>query len=97
MTHQDWYLSDDLHQGLARLLRDEPLIKTALDVLQTANVPATNYGTDPVRIALIHAEQAGFQKALEAFVKLSRLNTVATKKPLQEWSKPTTFTETSSS
>jgi len=88
MTHQDWYLSDEQHQGLARLLREEPLISSALQVLQAANVPATNYGTDPVRISLIHAEQAGFQKALEAFVRLSRPNTAPAKKPLQEWSKP---------
>lgn len=85
MTQQDWYLSDENHQGLARLLQEQPLINSALSVLQASNVPASNYGTEPVHIALIHAEQVGYQKAIEAFRRLARPQALPNMRPLQEW------------
>jgi hypothetical protein len=87
MTIQDWYATPQNAEELATLLKNQPIVQDALDVLRTTNAPAGNYGTDPVHIALLHAEQAGFQKAIDTFLKLSRPQVHITKKLPQEWRK----------
>lgn len=88
-TLQDWYASDEVHQQFDQLFRANPIIGEALDVLRSVNAPSLNYGTDPVSIALLHAEQAGFNKAIQAFERLRKPPTNETPYTPKEWVKRT--------
>lgn len=77
MTITNWYSVPELREELARLVK-ETVLATALEVLSTkAKATLPSMQVDVTTLALTHAHLAGYQKALDDLMALSRLPLVS--------------------